>query len=199
MKLIKQVALGSLLALCAYCAIIYASCTKDSCKAVNCLNGGTCSGAICTCDSGIGGTNCQTIYRTLYAGQGGAAQNYVGSAVITYPSLDTAQIDSGYAGHTDDSNTLAFSYGSDSTYPKMHLIWYDGATNELSATIMLINNTVAGSTFSVVPTAGGPSGSYVFSGTGTVSAISASVNLVGVSSNSATPTVYVNLSNCTLH
>ena len=195
MRLIKQVALGSFLVLCAYCAIIYTSCTKDACKTVNCLNGGSCNGGACTCDTGIGGTNCQTVYRELYGGPGGGGQTYLGSAIITYTSLDTAQIDSGYANHTDGNNTLIFSYGSDSTYSKMHLKWTDGSTTMLSATIMLTNNTPAGSTFSVTPTAGGPGGAYTISGGGTVSTISASANLVAVSTNTTVPTMYITLSN----
>ena len=200
MKLIKQIGLGVLIAVSAYCAIVYTSCTKDACKTVVCLNGGTCSSGVCTCDTsgGIGGTNCQTVYRELYGGQGGMGQSYVGGATITYPSLDTAQRDSGYANRTDANDSLTFSYGSDSTYRIMHLVWSDNGTDELSASITLVTNTTAGSTFSVTPTSGGPNGAYTFSGGGTVSTIGASLNLVGVSTNTEVPTVYVNLSNCVL-
>ena len=198
MRFIKQIALGTFLALGVYCAVIYSSCTKDACKTVNCLNGGTCNGGGCMCDTGIGGTNCQTIYRELYGGlNGSTGQNYLGNAIFSYPSLDSAQLASGYANHTDANNTLKFTYGNDSSYSKMHLTWTDGSTTMLSAAILLVSNTAAGSTFSITPTAGGPGGAYTISGSGTVSTISASANLLAVPTNTVVPTIYITLSNCT--
>lgn len=197
MRLIKQVALGSFLALGFYFAILYTSCTKDACKTVNCLNGGSCNGGTCTCDTGIGGTNCQTIYRVLYGGQKpGQGQTYLGNAVITYSHLDSAQIDSGYAVHTDDNNTLVFSYGTDSVYTLMKLVWSDGGSTMLSTPITLANNMVTGSTFSVTPTLGGPGDTFTVSGNGSVSTTNASLNLIAVPVHSTTPTIYITLSNC---
>ena len=60
MKSIKQIALGALLTISAFCAVLYTSCSKDACKDVTCSNGGTCSGGNCTCPVGYIGTNCQT-------------------------------------------------------------------------------------------------------------------------------------------
>ncbi len=61
MKSFRLVALSALLTVASFCAIVYSSCTKDACKGVTCLNGGTCSGGTCTCPTGFIGTNCQTL------------------------------------------------------------------------------------------------------------------------------------------
>ena len=191
MKLIKQIALSILLVLGISGIVIYTSCTKDACKTVNCLNGGICSGGSCNCvDSGTGGTNCQIVYRQLYN------NTYLGNAIISYSPLDSAAIDSGYANHTDDSNTLVFQKGSDSALAPMQLTWKDGKNVMLTPPITLINNTATGATFLIPPTTGGPHGAYSIRGSGSVSATNASVNLVGVPAHSTTPTISVTLSNC---
>lgn len=60
MKSIRLIALSALLTIGSFCAVTYTSCTKDECKSVTCLNGGTCSGGSCTCPTGWLGSSCQT-------------------------------------------------------------------------------------------------------------------------------------------
>ncbi len=61
MKSIRLVALSAIITIGSFCTILYTSCTKDACKGVTCLNGGTCSGGSCSCPTGYLGTNCQTL------------------------------------------------------------------------------------------------------------------------------------------
>ena len=191
MRSIKYITVGVLLALIMFCTAMYvSSCSKDACKGVTCLNKGTCKGGSCTCDSGIGGQNCETIYLRNY-------KNYLGNCVVTYAHLDSAALDSGYIAHTDDSNTIAFTTVSDTTYNMMQLTWTDHATQMLQTTITLINSNATGSTFTILPIKGGPGGNYMVSGNGTVSGNAASLNLTAVSAHpDSIPTIYYTLSNC---
>ena len=75
MKSIKLVAFSAFLTISAFCAVLYTSCTKDACKNVTCLNGGTCSGGNCTCPTGYEGTTCQTKSRDKFVG------TYLGSEI----------------------------------------------------------------------------------------------------------------------
>jgi hypothetical protein len=77
MKLIKHIALGGLLTVSAFTAVLYTSCSKDACKGVTCNNGGTCSGGNCTCTTGYEGTNCQTVSRDKFIG------SYTGTEICT--------------------------------------------------------------------------------------------------------------------
>ena len=193
MRSVKYMTLGVLLALALFGAATYvSSCSKDACKGVTCLNYGICNRGSCTCpDTGTGGTNCEIIYRLLYK------NNYMGNAVITYSHFDSLALDSGYINHTDDSNTITFSIGADTTFNKMGLSWTDGANQMLTATIALQNNTATGSTFSVPATLGGPGDTFTVSGNGSVSSTSASLNLTAVPPHpNITPTIYYTLSNC---
>src|SRR6185437_11259305 len=114
MKSIKHIALVTIVMLSIFGAVLYTSCSKDTCKGVTCLNGGTCSGSVCACPTGIGGVNCETVYRTLYSNG-----PYGGNA--TYSS--NIPNDTAYIAHTDTNNTLSFSYGNDSNYTKMYFTW----------------------------------------------------------------------------
>lgn len=55
--------LSALLALAAFCTILYTSCKKevDACKGVNCLNGGACNGGKCICTNGYTGIYCEIV------------------------------------------------------------------------------------------------------------------------------------------
>ncbi len=196
MKSFKYIALSAILAVGVFYVAIYSSsCTKDACKGVTCLNKGMCSGGRCTCDTGIGGLNCETIYRLLYKNA------YMGNAIVTYSQPDSAVIDSAfysiYSGRTNDSNLVAFSINSDTTYNKMQLTWTDGTGQLLQTTITLNNNTATGSTFSIPATQGGPGDSFTVSGNGSVNSTNASLNLTAVPRHpTLTPTISYTLNNC---
>ncbi len=196
MKSIKYMALGAILVLGVfYVAMSTTSCSKDACKGVTCLNQGMCSGGQCTCDSGVGGLNCETVYRLLYK------NSYLGNDVITYSRPDSAVFDSlyysVYSNHTDDSNVVALTVGSDTTYNVMQLSWKDHG-NILQTTIKLSNNTSTGSTFTVPAMMGGPGDTFSVSGNGSVNATSLSLNLTAIPRHpKLTPVIYYTLSNCT--
>lgn len=192
MKLIKQIALSIFLVSGIFFGILYSSCSKDACKTVNCLHGGTCSGGQCSkCDSGTGGTNCQIIYRDSYVG------NYTGNAVVSYTNIDSAYMDSGYVNHTDDSNIIQLQPGADTAYALMQLTWTDGHKTMLTTPIVLVNNTSTGSTFTISGVRGGPGDTFTVSGNGNVSGTNASLNLTAVPPHPAiSPTINYTLSNC---
>ena len=184
MKLVKQIALGAFLALCISCVFIYGSCTKDACKAVTCLNGSSCYGGGCMCDSGIGGTNCQTVYRQLYG------NTYVGNAIISYAPTDTT-----FVSYTENNNTQTFSYGTDSTYTLMTLVYKDNSGTVFTCPINLMNNTPTGSTFKVGPIKGGAGNAFTYNGTGSVNSTIASVNLSATPDDTTKSVVHITLSN----
>ena len=157
MKSIRLVALSALMTVGTFAAIVYSSCTKDACKGVTCQNNGTCSGGACKCPSGVGGANCETVYRTLYA--------------YTYKGNGTDNL-----GGTYTNNKLIFSIGSDtSDYTKMSLQWVDGSgVGVVTMPIMIANNTASGSTFTVVSTT---SDTFTYTGTGTVNGATANLSL----------------------
>ena len=196
MKSVKYIVLSAILAVGDFYVAIYtSSCTKDACKAVTCMNKGACSGGRCTCAEGIGGLNCETIYRMLYK------NSYVGNAVVTYSQPDSAVIDSAfysvYSGRTNDNNVLAFSVGNDTSFSKMQLMWTDPSGQLLHTTITLGNNTSTGSTFTIDSVHGGPGDSFTVSGIGSVNATNASLNVTAVPRHPKfTPTISYTLSNC---
>jgi hypothetical protein len=179
MKLIKLVALTAFITIGTLSAIVYTSCTKDACRGVTCLNKGTCTGGMCVCpgpadSSGIGGLNCEIVYRNLYAG------NYKG-----YPKSG--------AGPKDSVSSLTFFPKNDTTnYNTMTMVWKDTGTVVANFEIKLIHHSSSGSTF-VVPSTPGTNGK-TYSGSGTVSQTSASVTL---KDETSTPAQYVILTNFT--
>lgn len=147
--------MGVVATLCVVGATLYSSCSKDVCKAVNCINGGTCGGGTCFCRDGVGGLNCEVIYRKKYENV------YKGSGID-----DT--------GKTYINNTLSFASGYDTSYNKMSLYWNNaGAT--LSFDVRLKENTANGSAFTTDTI---KSGTTVYYGTGTVDAVKASITIM---------------------
>jgi hypothetical protein len=174
MKLFKQIALSAFLTLSAFCAILYSSCSKDGCKGVTCLNGGTCGGGICSCPTGLGGNNCQTVYRLLYAN--------------TYEGIATYDII-----RADTNNTMVFTAGLDSNYTEMKLVWND-TTSHITMPIVLSDNSANGSVFTITATT---VDTITYTGSGTVNAIVASLTLVG--NHPTGPPIIVTLNNFTKH
>ncbi|MCF8278426.1 MAG: calcium-binding EGF-like domain-containing protein [Flavobacteriales bacterium] len=52
-----------------------ASCTRDACKDVTCLNGGTCQDGDCVCTAGYEGPNCSTEQRLAFVGNYSVQEN----------------------------------------------------------------------------------------------------------------------------
>jgi hypothetical protein len=165
MKLFKQIALSAFFTLGIFFAILYTSCSKDGCKGVTCLNYATCSGGTCNCKSGIGGTNCEIIFRNLYAGAYEGVTNASGK-LDTVRSIDSNSL----------KNLLVFNAGNDTTnYNKMNLDWNDSSGRSIvNMSIILKNNSSIGSNFTVTPFS---KDSFSYSGSGSVSNVSASLSL----------------------
>ncbi len=186
--------LAVLMSLGIFCAVMYtSSCTKDACKGVTCLHKGICSGSSCTCiDSGLGGQNCEIIYRDLYK------NNYGGNAVVSYGSLDSPVIDTGYVNYTAIDNKLKFTVLSDTDYSHLQLVWENRGVQMLQTIVKLTNNSATGSTFEVLSTQGTPGwNNYTFRGSGNINGTNASVHLVASSSDTTKPSMSFTLSDFT--
>lgn len=77
MNRIKNIAFSTLLAIGAFSAVTYTSCSKDECENVVCNNGGVCLGGSCSCAVGYEGTSCDTKSRDKFIG------TYVGHETCT--------------------------------------------------------------------------------------------------------------------
>lgn len=172
----KLIVLGVFAALGVFCAIFYSSCAKDGCKGVTCLNYGTCSGGVCSCIQGIGGNNCETVYRRLYA------NTYAGNAIDD-------------SGTVYLNSTLVFSEGTDTTnFNNMELRWVNpvaGRTIQFKG-IKLSNNLSTGSNF-VIDTTKPASDTNTYAGNGSVNGNVATLQLIVYHPN-ASPTL-VNFNN----
>ena len=159
MKPIRIVALSAVLALGTFATALYtSSCSKDACKGVTCKNSGVCDGGNCKCPSGIGGTNCETVYRNLYA--------------YTYKGNGTDNTGGVYT-----SWKLVYTTGSDtSDYTKMSMQIVDSTNvTQITVPIVLSNNTASGSVFNVTSTT--TSDTFTYTGSGTISGNIASLSL----------------------
>lgn len=165
-KSINHIILSAILTLSVFCAVVYASCTKDACKGVYCLNAGSCAGGSCNCKSGIGGPNCETVYRTVYA------NTYKGNATFTSSAIDTSFIE-----HSELNNTLVFNAGTDtSNFNSMQLVWNRPGSPSYSFPITLSNNTRSGSDFTLTATTI-PVDSFTYTGSGSINGVTATLNL----------------------
>jgi hypothetical protein len=181
MKLLKPIALTIFLTLGIFCAILYTSCQKDACKGVTCLNKGICSGGSCyDCPNGIGGSNCQIIYRNLY-------NDFAYKGVVTasgkYDSTHSV-VDSICV-----NNTLTFVAPYDSMYQNMNLTWSDSTGKVIMSTpIVLSNNSSNGSDFTVT---GATVDTFTFNGTGNINSVSASMSLTRSHKNGSSTIVFL--------
>ena len=164
MRPIRQAVLTAIITISAICGIMYTSCQKDMCKNTTCINNGSCNGGSCTCKPGIGGNNCEILYREIYANK------YKGNALYTYTVLDTNNTN-----HSDTANTLNFQAGTDTAnYNLMSLTWH-GSGGDVNMSVTLANNSASGSSFTIPATT---SGTITYTGSGTISTSSASLNLI---------------------
>jgi hypothetical protein len=164
MRSIKHISLSIIITLSVFGAVLYTSCSKSGCKGVTCLNGGVCSGGICQCPNtvpGIGGNNCEIVYRDLYKNSYTGFASYIDSNnnIIRFDSL----------------NTLTFNHGNDSNYNKMQMTWTRTGGSSANSTITLSNFTSTGSNFTV---SAFTIDSFNCTGTGSISANTVSLNLI---------------------
>lgn len=170
MKSIKYVALSAFLTLSAFCAVLYTSCSKDKCKDVTCLNGGTCSDGNCTCKVGTSGTNCDVVYRTLFS--------------FTYKGNGTDNI-----GGTYTNNTLTFTSPSDtSDYTQMQMVWKDGVGGVVYTLPVTLSNFATSGAIITIPST--TQSGYTVSGTGTISATAVSLSLTETPVGGGTAVIY---------
>ena len=157
MRSLKHIALGAFLTISVFCAVIYTSCSKDACKAVTCLNFGTCNGGICKCKTGIGGNNCETIYRNLYA------NNYKG--IATYNIVGA-----------DPNTILTFNAPNDTAdFTKMEVVWKNPGLPIVTLPVTITNSSPTGSNFMIV--ANTPVDTLLYNGSGSVNGTTASMTL----------------------
>jgi len=196
MRLTRHIALSILFISGLFSAMFYTSCKTDNCHNTTCLHERNpakptrCAGGVCNCEgktSGLGGNNCEIVYRDAYIG------TYQGSAVYTSSvDIDTVMAgDTVFVSYADTNNTLAFnSSGFDSIYNKVRLTWNRPGKPSVFAEITLENFSSSGATFSFPGTT---VDTFTYSGTGNVSGSNASLTLI--ESRPHSPAVIVTLSN----
>ena len=167
----KYILLSAFVTLLIVGSSLYTSCSKDVCKAVTCINGGVCSGGTCICtQKGVGGLNCEIIYRNLYKNvYKGSGTNDTGKAYI--------------------DNTLTFTAGNDTSYTQMQLIWNNHGASTVNMNITLNSNTASGSSFTVSQTT---ANSMVYTGFGNVNGVNASVTLNEMAPDSSVRVIMLN-------
>jgi hypothetical protein len=153
---------------------VYSSCTKDACKGVTCLNTGTCSGGACQCPTGVGGNNCEVVYRNLYV------NTYEGNAVadtLFADSVANVKVAVAY-----NNSKLSFDTTGTTSLVNMNMQLQDslGFLN-MTFSITLANQTTSGSTFSIEPV---EINGFHYSGNGTLSASLATLSLTAVADTS---------------
>ena len=173
MKPFSIIVLSTLFILCIFMGV-YSSCTKDACKGTTCLNTGTCSGGICSCPTGVGGNNCEIVYRNSYV------NIYEGNGkcdTLLPDSSSTVKTSQGFV-----NSTLTFDTSGTTSLVNMNMTLRDslGLVNMMFS-ITLGNLTANGSTFSIEPTA---INGLHFSGTGTISATVATLSLTAIADTS---------------
>lgn len=170
MKSFKQIALGAALTIGAFSATLYTSCNQDECKDVVCQNGGTCTEGKCTCPSGVGGTNCETIYRTGYT------NTYKGNGTDNATPAGT---------YTDWRMTFS-TVGTDLT--KMEIVLKDNTSAPVvTLPITLSAMTATGSVFTITSTS---ANGATYTGTGNVSNSIASMTLTEKDNTTSAVVVY---------
>lgn len=166
MKLIRHIALTTMLTVGAFSVITYTSCNKDNCKNVVCENGGTCNSTdgSCTCPTGYSGSTCGTAVRTTYVGtyKGNGSDNNGGS----------------YSGW---SMVFATS-GTDAKAMSMTLLDANNAA-QLAFTVTLATNT----TFTVDAKT---NGNYSYTGSGSIDGNTASLTLTETDNTTSNVLVY---------
>lgn len=153
MKSIRLIALSAFVTISAFCAVLYsASCTKDACKGVTCLNGGTCSGGTCSCPTGWIGTNCQTrAFIGTWTGTDACSPSgsYNVTIKIDPSSTDTTKVIINNPGGFGTNNNITGTLSTDSkaiTYTNQ-IVNSSTTPDTLSGTLTLTSNTQFGHSY----------------------------------------------------
>lgn len=151
MKSIRNIMFSALLTVGAFTTMTYVACNPDACKDVVCQNGGTCVTGTCNCTTGYSGTNCESEVRKTYF------NTYKGN---------------GSDSDGDTYTNWGLKFETRSTDAKnMVLTVLDGDNSPVVAlNVILQSNT----TFTIESKT---DGTTVYTGTGTVDASKASLNL----------------------
>ena len=149
MKSIRNIALGVLMGIAAFSAIMYSSCskTKDACSGVTCNHGGTCASGNCTCTIGYAGIHCDSVaFLGQWQGVDSTGSTRLGQITMTIAnnSTDTALLNVTNLGGSGTTNITTVSLSADKrslTYSNFVFV-VDSTTNDtLSGTITLTDNT----------------------------------------------------------
>ena len=150
MKSVRLIALSAILTFGTFGAIMYTSCTKDACKGVTCLNGGTCSGGTCTCPTGYIGASCQTrAFVGTWSGSDACTPSgsYNVTVTLANSSTDTTRVLITNPGGFGTNNTINGTLSSDAktiTYSPQIVTSTAGTItyyDTLSGTMTLSDNT----------------------------------------------------------
>jgi hypothetical protein len=154
MKSFRLIALSALLTVGSVTSIVYTSCTKDECKSVTCLNGGTCSGGTCVCPVGYTGSSCGTkaffgtwTGRDVCSPTGTYDVNIILSASST---SDTTRVLINNPGGFGTNNTINGTLSSDAktiTYSNQVVNASSATPDTLSGTLTLTDNSHFGHTY----------------------------------------------------
>lgn len=95
----KSILVSAVATIAVFGSFMYVSCNRDKCKTIVCANDGVCSQGACTCPSGYGGTNCETVLRNKFLGnwqvfEKGSTTNAAQYAIsiVTGPKITDVQI-----------------------------------------------------------------------------------------------------------
>lgn len=171
MRSFKAVVVSAVIAMGVFFGVSYSSCSKDSCKGVTCINNGQCGGGVCMCKAGVGGLNCELIYRDIYS------NTYKGSG---------GPDDSGRLYH---DNIFTFTATADSDYQAMSMVWTNPGVHTVSFPVKLTHNASSGSTFTL---SSATVDTFSFSGSGSITANVASVTIVETHPHSTPITITLN-------
>ena len=160
MRSIKPIVFGVFVTLSVFCAVLYTSCSKDSCSGITCLHYSKCGGGSCNCLKGTGGANCEKEYRKLFSG------SYTGTSLYSTPTYNI--------NGTDSNNKLTFEAPDDTLYTKTNMVWYSSSPHPITLAIVINNSTDNGYNFTIVQAT---IDTLIYNGTGSVNGTTASVSM----------------------
>ena len=185
MKSVRSIALGVLVAISAFSALMYTSCskTKDACSGVTCQHGGVCNNGACTCNyaAGYTGAYCDTAIRTLfnnktYMGNGTDDATPTGGPYQDTKMTLTPTSDTGYTNMSILVQIKSVSTGIYSPF--------------VSGNVVLSNFSATSASFTITPYVA--SNGFRYSGSGTVSLTGATLSIAEADTATVSPLPTIN-------